>query len=51
MRLASHKTKIVATIGPASESPGVMRQMLEGGMDVARIDFSHAKAENYVCLS
>ena len=34
-------TKIVATIGPASESPEVMRQMIEAGMDVARINFSH----------
>ena len=41
MQLANHKTKIVATIGPASESPEVMRQMLEAGMDVARINFSH----------
>jgi pyruvate kinase len=41
MRLANHKTKIVATIGPASESPEVMRQMLEAGMDIARINFSH----------
>jgi pyruvate kinase len=41
MQLASHKTKIVATIGPASESPEVIRQMLEAGMDVARINFSH----------
>jgi pyruvate kinase len=41
MGLAGHKTKIVATIGPASESPEVMRQMLEAGMDVARINFSH----------
>jgi pyruvate kinase len=28
MLIANHKTKIVATIGPASESPEVMRQML-----------------------
>src|SRR5512139_179714 len=41
MRLAGHKTKIVATIGPASESPEVMRQMIDVGMDVARINFSH----------
>lgn len=41
MRLASHKTKIVATIGPASDSPEVMRQMLEAGMAVARLNFSH----------
>jgi pyruvate kinase len=41
MSLANHKTKIVATIGPASQSPEVMRQILEAGMDVARINFSH----------
>ncbi len=41
MRLTGHKTKIVATIGPASESPEVMRQMLEAGMAVARVNFSH----------
>ncbi len=41
MRLPSQKTKIVATIGPASQSPEVMRQMLEAGMAVARINFSH----------
>jgi pyruvate kinase len=41
MQLSNHMTKIVATIGPASESPEVMRQMLEAGMNVARINFSH----------
>jgi pyruvate kinase len=35
------KTKIVATIGPASESPEVMAQLLRAGMDVARLNFSH----------
>jgi pyruvate kinase len=47
MQLASHKTKIVATIGPASESPEVMRQMLEAGMDVARINFSHGDFDSH----
>ncbi|MFZ5447305.1 MAG: pyruvate kinase [Thermodesulfobacteriota bacterium] len=47
MRLANHKTKIVATIGPASESPEVMRQMLEAGMDVARINFSHGDFDSH----
>jgi pyruvate kinase len=47
MQLADHKTKIVATIGPASESPEVMRQMLEAGMDVARINFSHGDFDSH----
>src|SRR5512135_278322 len=47
MRLANHKTKIVATIGPASEPPEVMRQILEAGMDVARINFSHGDFDSH----
>jgi pyruvate kinase len=47
MLLANHKTKIVATIGPASESPELMRQMLEAGMDVARINFSHGDFDSH----
>jgi len=35
------KTKIVATIGPASSSYEVLKQMSEEGMNVARINFSH----------
>ena len=41
MRFPINKTKIVCTIGPASESPAVMRQMIESGMNVARLNFSH----------
>lgn len=35
------KTKVVCTIGPASESPGVIRELILSGMDVARLNFSH----------
>ncbi len=41
MNLPMHKTKIVCTIGPASESLEVMQQLLRAGMAVARINFSH----------
>ena len=41
MKLPINKTKIVCTIGPASESPAVMKQMIESGMNVARLNFSH----------
>lgn len=36
------KTKIIATLGPATESPEVLRQLLNAGMDIARLNMSHA---------
>src|SRR5580692_11256011 len=41
----SKRTKIVATIGPASDSEEMLRRLIDAGMDVARLNFSHRSAE------
>src|SRR3954454_22930893 len=38
-----HKTKIVATIGPASESPEMLERLIRAGLNVARLNFSHGE--------
>src|SRR3954462_13398388 len=43
----SRRTKIVATIGPASGNPETHGRMIEAGMDVARLNFSHGSAEEH----
>ena len=42
------RTKIVATIGPASDSPGVIRGLLEAGMDVARLGLAHGPVQESI---
>ena len=39
------KTKIVATMGPASDKPGVIGELIESGMNCARFNFSHGTHE------
>jgi pyruvate kinase len=41
------RTKIVATLGPASNSREVIRQLVQAGMDVARLNFSHGSYEQH----
>lgn len=42
MQQTLRKTKIVCTVGPATDKPEVLRQMMQAGMNVARFNFSHA---------
>jgi pyruvate kinase len=44
-QLGKVRTKIVATVGPASTDPLVMRQMVDAGVDVFRLNFSHGSHE------
>jgi pyruvate kinase len=46
MSRPTKRTKIVATIGPASDSEEMLRRLIDAGMDVARLNFSHRSAEH-----
>jgi pyruvate kinase len=41
------RTKIVATLGPASDREGVLEGMLRAGVDVVRLNFSHGSADDH----
>lgn len=45
--LPEKKTKIICTIGPASQSAEVLERLIGGGMDVARINFSHGDLDGH----
>jgi len=47
MALPKHKTKIVCTLGPASESEEILQRMLHAGMNVARLNFSHGDPDSH----
>ncbi len=46
--MAIRKTKIVCTLGPASDSEEVIRELMLGGMNVARMNFSHGTHESHL---
>jgi pyruvate kinase len=45
--MAFRHSKIVCTIGPASSSPRIIERLIQAGMDVARLNFSHGKHEDH----
>ncbi|MBN8216708.1 MAG: pyruvate kinase [Spirochaetes bacterium] len=49
-QLKLRRTKIVATVGPASQSPEMLAKILRAGVDVIRVNFSHGKGEEHVKL-
>ncbi len=46
--LIDSKTKIIATIGPASQNKDVLRQLFLAGVDVCRLNFSHSRHEEHL---
>ena len=44
---AIRRTKIIATLGPASESPEVLEKIIRAGTDVVRLNFSHGTADEH----
>lgn len=47
MNKVFRRTKIIATLGPASESPEVLEKVLRAGADVVRLNFSHGTADEH----
>ena len=46
MKGITRATKIVATLGPATDSPQKIEQLIVAGVDVVRLNFSHGTAKN-----
>src|SRR5215510_14363144 len=44
------RTKIVATVGPASREPAVLRKLIDAGVNVFRLNFSHGSHEEHSAI-
>jgi len=42
------RTKILATLGPATDQPGVLEGLFKAGVDVVRLNFSHGSAQDHI---
>jgi pyruvate kinase len=47
MPFPANKTKLVCTIGPASDSPAMLERIIQAGMNVARLNFSHGDSASH----
>lgn len=47
MSVQARRTKILATLGPATDAPGVLESLVAAGVDVVRLNFSHGSAEDH----
>ncbi|TFH93665.1 MULTISPECIES: pyruvate kinase [Vibrio] len=47
MTSIQRRTKIVSTLGPSTDAPGVLEAILEAGVNVVRMNFSHGSAEDH----
>jgi pyruvate kinase len=46
--MALRRTKILATLGPATDKPGVLEGLFKAGVDAVRLNFSHGSAEDHI---
>src|SRR5207245_8004594 len=46
-RRVGRRTKIIATVGPASWDVGVLERLIEAGADILRLNFSHADTDRH----
>lgn len=47
MSTHTRRTKIIATLGPATDAPGMLQRILDEGVDVVRLNLSHGKADDH----